>query len=89
MISLQVMRKQNEQERFDRERTDDSRTAIPAADAEALATAIWALVHGFAFLYLDGKLDATTPAVVADRVTAAIRALLTATSADTRAAALG
>jgi AcrR family transcriptional regulator len=62
---------------------------FPKADAEALATAIWALVHGFAFLYLDGKLDATTPAVVADRVTAAIRALLTATSADTRAAALG
>jgi hypothetical protein len=60
---------------------------FPKADAEALATAIWALVHGLAFLYLDGKLDATTPSVVADRVTAAIQALLTATSADTRAAA--
>ncbi len=62
---------------------------FPQADVEALATAIWALVHGFAFLYLDGKLDGTTPAVVADRVTAAIRALLTATSADTGAAVLG
>ena len=53
---------------------------FPQADAEALATAIWALVHGLAFLHLDGKLDATTPTVVAERVTAAIRALLTATN---------
>jgi AcrR family transcriptional regulator len=52
---------------------------FPQADAEALATAIWALVHGLAFLHLDGKLDAPTPSVVADRITAAIRALLTAT----------
>jgi AcrR family transcriptional regulator len=52
---------------------------FPQADADAMATAIWALVHGLAFLYLDGKLDATTPSVVADRVTAAIQALLTAT----------
>jgi AcrR family transcriptional regulator len=59
---------------------------FPTADAEALATAIWALVHGFAFLYLDGKLDATTPAVVADRVTAAIQALLSATGTDARPA---
>jgi AcrR family transcriptional regulator len=50
--------------------------AFPDADAEALATAIWALVHGLAFLHLDGKLDATTPSAVADRVTAAIQALL-------------
>jgi hypothetical protein len=53
--------------------------SFPQSDADALATAIWALVHGLAFLYLDGKLDATTPSVVADQVTAAIRALLTAT----------
>jgi AcrR family transcriptional regulator len=52
---------------------------FPQADADAMATAIWALVHGLAFLYLDGKLDATTPSVVADRVTAAIQALLTVT----------
>ena len=56
---------------------------FPQADAEALATAIWALVHGLAFLHLDGKLDASSPAVVADRVTAAIRALLTATTGMT------
>jgi len=47
------------------------------ADADALATAIWALVHGLAFLYLDGKLDARSPAVVADRVSVVIRAMLT------------
>ena len=52
--------------------------AFPEADADALATAIWALVHGLAFLYLDGKLDASSQTVVADRITAAIRALLTA-----------
>jgi AcrR family transcriptional regulator len=53
---------------------------FPQADADALATAVWALVHGLAFLHLDGKLDAPSPAAVADRVTAAIQALLTATS---------
>ncbi|HEV7677958.1 MAG TPA: TetR/AcrR family transcriptional regulator [Candidatus Dormibacteraeota bacterium] len=50
--------------------------SFPDADPESLATAIWALVHGLAFLHLDGKLDARTPAAVADRVTGAIRALL-------------
>jgi AcrR family transcriptional regulator len=49
---------------------------FPDADAEPMATAIWALVHGLAFLHLDGKLDAQTPPAVADRVTAAVRALL-------------
>jgi AcrR family transcriptional regulator len=53
---------------------------FPDADAEDLATAIWALVHGLAFLHLDGKLEAPTPAAVADRVTAAIYALLSATN---------
>jgi AcrR family transcriptional regulator len=61
-----------------------ARRTFPQADDEALATAIWALVHGLAFLYLDGKLDAPTPSAVADRVTAAIQALLTATRADAR-----
>jgi AcrR family transcriptional regulator len=51
---------------------------FPDADAEAMATAIWAVVHGLAFLHLDGKLDAPTPSVVADRVSAAIQALLAA-----------
>jgi AcrR family transcriptional regulator len=63
--------------------------SFPQGDTEALATAIWALVHGLAFLHLDGKLDASTPSVVTNRVTAAIQALLTATgeggpSADRR-----
>jgi AcrR family transcriptional regulator len=49
---------------------------FPGADPEAMATAIWALVHGLAFLHVDGKLDAPTPAAVAARVTAAIGALL-------------
>jgi AcrR family transcriptional regulator len=53
---------------------------FPEADAEAMATATWALVHGLAFLHLDGKLDATTPSAVAERVTGAIEALLTATN---------
>ena len=52
--------------------------AFPQADAEALATAIWALVHGLAFLLLDGKLDAPNSTAVADRVSGAIHALLTA-----------
>ena len=54
--------------------------SFPQADAEALATAIWALVHGLACLHLDRKLDASSPSAAADRVTAAIRALLTTTS---------
>jgi AcrR family transcriptional regulator len=52
--------------------------SFPAADADALATAIWALVHGLAFLHLDGKLNAT-PSVVADQVSGAIQALMAAT----------
>jgi AcrR family transcriptional regulator len=57
---------------------------FPEADPDALATAVWALVHGLAFLHLDGKLDAATPAAAADRVTAAINALLTATGSSRR-----
>jgi AcrR family transcriptional regulator len=62
---------------------------FPLADDEALATAIWALVHGLAFLHLDGKLDASTPSVVAERIKAAIQALLTATGADAPAPVAG
>ena len=53
---------------------------FPAADPDAMATAVWALVHGLAFLYLDGNFDGSTPPVVAERITAAIDALLAATS---------
>ena len=63
--------------------------SFPQADPEALATAIWALVHGLAFLHLDGKLDAPTPTVVAERITAAIQALLTASSIGERSAYVG
>ena len=52
---------------------------FPEAEPEALATAVWALVHGLAFLFLDGKLDAATPADVAARITAAIHAVLAST----------
>jgi hypothetical protein len=60
---------------------------LAAGDAEALATAVWALVHGLATLFFEGKLDVATPSAVADRVTAAIQALLTINRADAPAAA--
>ncbi|MEY9872001.1 AcrR family transcriptional regulator [Streptacidiphilus sp. MAP12-33] len=49
---------------------------FPDADAEALSTAVWALVHGLAFLHLDGKLDASTPEAVAAQVRGAVHAVL-------------
>jgi AcrR family transcriptional regulator len=53
------------------------RHAFPAVDdPAALSTAVWALVHGLAFLHLDGKLDSSTPDVVAEHVHAAVHALL-------------
>ncbi|WP_445183975.1 TetR/AcrR family transcriptional regulator [Pseudonocardia sp. Cha107L01] len=52
------------------------RHAFPGADPDALATAVWALVHGLAFLHLDGKLDTSIPDAIADRVRAAVHALL-------------
>ncbi|MCG7205378.1 TetR/AcrR family transcriptional regulator [Streptomyces arenae] len=57
------------------------RGAFPGADPDALATTVWALVHGLAFLHLDGKLDTSTPEIVADQVRAAVRALFTAPAA--------
>ncbi len=50
--------------------------AFPGADPDALSTAIWAVVHGLAFLHLDGKLDTSTPHAVADRVRGAVLALV-------------
>jgi AcrR family transcriptional regulator len=50
------------------------RRAFPGGDSAALATAVWALVHGLAFLYLDGKLDGSTPKAVAAQVRAAVHA---------------
>jgi hypothetical protein len=56
------------------------RRSFPGSDPETMSTAVWALVHGLAFLHLDGKLDTSAPAVVSGRVTAAVHALLTASS---------
>ncbi|MER6364485.1 TetR/AcrR family transcriptional regulator [Kitasatospora sp. NPDC001527] len=52
------------------------------SDPEALSTAVWAVVHGLAFLHLDGKLDTSTPGAVSAQVRAAVQALLTATPAQ-------
>ena len=49
---------------------------IPTADTESLATAMWALVHGLAFLHLDGKLDSTSADAVARRVRTAVKAIV-------------
>jgi AcrR family transcriptional regulator len=55
---------------------------FPAADADALATAGWALAHGLAFLHLDGKLTATTPEEVATRVRSSFEAIFSARTAS-------
>jgi AcrR family transcriptional regulator len=53
------------------------RQSFPGSEPKALSTAVWALVHGLAFLHLDGKLDTSTPAVVSAQVRAAVHAALT------------
>jgi AcrR family transcriptional regulator len=65
------------------------RQSFPGADVEAMSTAVWALVHGLAFLHLDGKLDTSTPEVVSGRVRAAVDAMLTASEVTSRAVAAG
>jgi AcrR family transcriptional regulator len=64
------------------------RQSFPGADPDAMATAVWALVHGLAFLHLDGKLDTSTPAAVAGQVRAAVHALLTSSGATSSGAPL-
>jgi AcrR family transcriptional regulator len=54
--------------------------AFPQGDKEALSTAIWALVHGLAFLHLDGKLDSSDPSGVAIRVRTSVHALIAASA---------
>ncbi|QLL08648.1 TetR/AcrR family transcriptional regulator [Mycobacterium vicinigordonae] len=49
---------------------------LPSSDPEAMAIAAWGLVHGLAFLHLDGKLDTSSSQAVADRVRGAVRAVL-------------
>lgn len=51
------------------------RQVFPSSDKEATAIAMWGLVHGLAFLHLDGKLDASSAQAVADRVAAAVHAV--------------
>lgn len=58
------------------------RRTFPDADVEATTTAVWGLVHGLAFLHLDGKLEAPTPAAVSERVRAAVRAILSVSDAS-------
>jgi AcrR family transcriptional regulator len=53
------------------------RAAFPDADADALPTTVWALVHGLAFLHLDGKLDTSSAEVVDGQVRSAVQALFT------------
>lgn len=48
---------------------------FPDVDAPSLATACWSLVHGLAFLHLDGKLSTTPRASVAIRVRDACAAI--------------
>jgi hypothetical protein len=57
------------------------RQSFPGVDEEAMAIAVWGLVHGLAFLHLDGKLDASNSAVVSARVRAAVHAVLAASHA--------
>lgn len=52
---------------------------FPAADQDAMAMAVWGLVHGLAFLHLDGKLDTSSERAVAERVRTAVHAMLGAT----------
>lgn len=49
---------------------------FPHRDPEALATALWSAAHGLAFLYLDGKFRAPTPAARDARVRTTIATLL-------------
>ncbi len=49
---------------------------FPDTDPAPLADGVWALVHGLAFLHLDGKFAAADPDAVAARVRTTVHALL-------------
>ncbi|WP_460681977.1 TetR/AcrR family transcriptional regulator [Nesterenkonia populi] len=49
---------------------------FPDSDPVALATAGWSLVHGLAFLHLDGKLPNTDQTAIDERVRSTFAALL-------------
>lgn len=52
--------------------------ARPDADPDTLGVACWALLHGLAFLYLEGKLPTDPPAAVDARVRTSVGALIDA-----------
>ncbi len=56
------------------------RRSFPDSDPETMATVVLGLVHGLAFLHLDGKLDTSTLAAVSHQVRAAAHAMLTASN---------
>ncbi len=60
---------------------DIARRTFPEADPEASWTSVWTLVHGLAFLHLDGTFDAATPEAVAEQIRTAVLTLLTAAPA--------
>lgn len=57
------------------------RQTFPDLNPDGLSTAAWALVHGLAFLHLDGKFDSSTTEAVSDRVRAAVLAVFTVSRA--------
>jgi AcrR family transcriptional regulator len=65
------------------------RACFPHADLVAMSNAIWSLVHGLAFLHLDGKFDATSAAAVSERVRVAVCTVLTASYDPSRADGTG
>lgn len=66
---------------------DIVRRAFPGADPDPLWTSVWGLVHGLAFLHLDGKFDTSSPDVVANQVRSTVLALFTAAPALSQTAA--
>jgi AcrR family transcriptional regulator len=61
-----------------------ARACFPRADVEAMSNALWSLVHGLAFLHLDGKFDTASSAAVDDRVRAAVHGIVTASCEPSR-----
>ncbi|OBA61810.1 TetR family transcriptional regulator [Mycobacterium sp. 1100029.7] len=55
-----------------------AQAAFPGADVAAMSNALWSLVHGLAFLHLDGKFDTAARPATFDRVRAAVRVIVTA-----------
>ncbi|WP_019201914.1 TetR/AcrR family transcriptional regulator [Tsukamurella sp. 1534] len=49
---------------------------IPSDSPKAVATGAWAMVHGLAFLFIDGKLDSSSAEVVDSTVRSTVEATL-------------